>query len=127
MSQKTEPGSIPTSLGPCSRNANCVSSQATRDSQRVEPFTCEGSCEGTLSHLRHLLDSTPRVSIVASTADYLHAEYRSPIWRFVDDFELLVDSDAGVVQVRSASRVGTWDLGANRRRVEDLRRRLAQL
>lgn len=127
MLQKTEPGSIPPSLGPCSRHANCVSSQATRDSQRVEPFSCEDSCEGTLSRLRHLLDSTPRVSIIASTAGYLHAEYRSPIWRFVDDLELLVDSDAGVVQVRSASRVGAWDLGANRRRVEDLRRRLARL
>jgi len=41
--------------------------------------------------------------------------------------ELLADPDAGVIHVRSASRVGTWDLGLNRRRVEDLRRRLATL
>jgi uncharacterized protein (DUF1499 family) len=48
------------------------------------------------------------------------------ILRYVDDLELLADIEQGVIQVRSASRVGTWDLGVNRRRVESLRRRLAK-
>lgn len=64
---------------------------------------------------------------MVSDAGYLHAEYTSPFLRFVDDLELLVDSNAKVIQVRSASRVGTWDLGANRRRVEGLRRRFTHL
>lgn len=127
MSQNPEPGSIATGLAPCPRNPNCVSSQATRDSQRVAPFSCEGSCEEILARLRNLVESTPGSSIVSSTAGYLHAEYTSQLWRFRDDLQLLVDHDADVIQVRSASRVGTWDLGANRRRVENLRRRLARL
>ena len=33
----------------------------------------------------------------------------------------LLASAAGVIHVRSASRTGYWDLGANRRRVETIR------
>ena len=127
MSQDAESGSIPTSLAPCPHTPNCVSSQATRDTQRVASFSCEGSGEETLARLRNLVASTPGVRILESTPGYLHAEYTSTIWRFKDDLELLVDNDASVIQVRSASRAGTWDLGANRRRVEDLRRRFARL
>jgi uncharacterized protein (DUF1499 family) len=53
--------------------------------------------------------------------DYLRAECRSRVFRFVDDLELLFDDAAGVVRYRSASRVGRSDLGVNRRRVDALR------
>jgi len=66
-------------------------------------------------------------AVVVSEDSYLRAEFSTMFFRFVDDLELLADPDAGVIHVRSASRVGTWDLGLNRRRVEDLRRRLATL
>jgi uncharacterized protein (DUF1499 family) len=46
--------------------------------------------------------------------------------RFVDDVEFWVDPAAGVVQVRSASRVGRKDLGVNRARIEAIRERLAR-
>jgi uncharacterized protein (DUF1499 family) len=39
--------------------------------------------------------------------------------------EFWLDPAAGVVQVRSASRLGYGDWGANRKRVEALRQRLA--
>ena len=45
--------------------------------------------------------------------------------RFVDDVEFWVDPAAGVVQVRSASRVGRKDFGVNRARIENVRARLA--
>ncbi|HBP69913.1 MAG TPA: DUF1499 domain-containing protein, partial [Alcanivorax sp.] len=51
------------------------------------------------------------------------ARFTSRILRFVDDVTLYVHDD-GLIDVRSASRIGYWDLGANRRRVEDLRERL---
>ncbi|NNF12493.1 MAG: DUF1499 domain-containing protein, partial [Gemmatimonadetes bacterium] len=44
---------------------------------------------------------------------------------FVDDLELLVGVDGELI-VRSASRVGEGDLGANARRVENLRERLTE-
>ena len=67
----------------------------------------------------------PRVRVVVATESYLRAEITSLVFRFVDDLELLIDQEQGVIHVRSASRVGQYDLGANRRRVEDLQRRFA--
>jgi uncharacterized protein (DUF1499 family) len=116
----------PTTLEDCPPVANCVSSQAKRAGRRVAPFPCGATCAETLHHLRSLLDSTRGASIVASSDAYIHAELRTPVLRFVDDLELLIDSEERVIHVRSASRIGTWDLGVNRRRVERLRRRLAR-
>jgi uncharacterized protein (DUF1499 family) len=44
--------------------------------------------------------------------------------RFVDDVEFLFDEKAGVIHVRSSSRVGIGDRGVNRARVEALRKRI---
>ena len=52
---------------------------------------------------------------------YVHAVFKTRLLRFRDDFEARLDADAGVIQVRSASRLGYSDLGANRRRVEAIR------
>jgi uncharacterized protein (DUF1499 family) len=40
----------------------------------------------------------------------------------VDDVEFLVDMEQGLVQARSASRSGYWDLEVNRRRMEAIRK-----
>jgi uncharacterized protein (DUF1499 family) len=68
----------------------------------------------------------PRTRIVADTGSYLHAECRSALFGFVDDLELQLRPDRSLIAVRSASRVGYSDLGANRRRVEELRSELAR-
>jgi uncharacterized protein (DUF1499 family) len=62
-----------------------------------------------------------RATIVEEKADYLHAEMRSLIFRFVDDVEFSLDADAGLINVRSASRVGYSDFGVNRRRMQRIR------
>jgi uncharacterized protein (DUF1499 family) len=43
---------------------------------------------------------------------------------FVDDLELELRASEQLIAVRSASRLGWSDMGVNRRRVEELRRRL---
>jgi uncharacterized protein (DUF1499 family) len=114
----------PRCLEPCPGTPNCVSSQAERRRQWVAPFSTAGSANETLSRLRMILESMGRVRVTYATDSYIHAEFTSLVFRFVDDLELLLDREQKVVHVRSASRVGTGDLGANRRRVENLRRRL---
>lgn len=114
-------------LGECPKTPNCVSSQAEDPSHRVVPFTGGESCEATLGQLRRILASMPGVTIVVSTDTYIRAEFSSRILRFVDDLELSAEPEEGVVHVRSASRIGTWDFGANRRRVEHLRTRMARV
>ena len=61
--------------------------------------------------------------MVSATKTCLHAEFRSAVFRFVDDAEFFADESAGVTQVRSASRVGSADLGVNRQRIETIRAR----
>ena len=48
---------------------------------------------------------------------------RTRFLKFADDVEFRVDPLERVIHVRSASRIGHSDLGANRERIEDLRRR----
>ncbi|RME32632.1 MAG: DUF1499 domain-containing protein, partial [Gammaproteobacteria bacterium] len=59
--------------------------------------------------------------ILRDEGDYLHAIFTTPLFRFTDDLECRLDRQAGLIHLRSASRVGHWDLGANRRRAERLR------
>jgi uncharacterized protein (DUF1499 family) len=60
--------------------------------------------------------------VITESNGYLYAEFTSTIFRFVDDVEFLIDVKAQVIHVRSASRLGTSDLGVNRTRVEKIRK-----
>ncbi len=51
----------------------------------------------------------------------MHAEFMSGVFKFVDDVHIVVDDSKKKIHIYSASRVGYWDLGANRRRVEKIR------
>ncbi len=62
----------------------------------------------------------PRTQLVEDDGDYLHVEFRSKLFRFVDDVQFVMDRKQSVIEVRSASRLGHSDLGVNRRRMEQL-------
>ena len=112
-------------LRPCPRTRNCVSSDATDEIHRVDPFELLVSASEAWAATERAVLALPRTRIVARTATSLRAECRSRIFRFVDDLDIELRSDAGIIAVRSASRVGRGDLGVNRRRVEALRAQLA--
>jgi len=69
-----------------------------------------------------VLGVIPRMVIITETESYLHAEATSLIFRFRDDVEFVIDQQANVIHFRSASRVGHSDLGANRVRMEEIRK-----
>lgn len=73
-----------------------------------------------------VLNSFNRVRIVEIEEDYIHAEFVSFIFRFVDDVEFYFDNAKKLIQVRSASRTGYSDLGVNRRRIEEIRKQFDQ-
>lgn len=112
-------------LKPCPGTPNCVSNRESDPAHRVEPLPLHGTVAEGLAAIRQVILAMPRVKIVAEGPGYLHAEFRSLVFRFVDDVEFVIDGTAGVIHVRSAARVGTFDLGVNRRRVEQIRDRLA--
>jgi uncharacterized protein (DUF1499 family) len=110
-------------FAPCPDSPNCVSSYASDDLHAIDPLPLTAS--DPLRVVREIVEALPRTQIVTVDDDYLHATFASRVFGFVDDVEFRVDAAAGVIQVRSASRVGYGDMGVNRRRVEDLRQRLA--
>ena len=111
------------SLEPCRARFNCVCSREDGlRRHRIEPFACSGNPDAAFARLTRLVADTRRTRVLTATDRYLHARCRTRIG-FVDDLELLLCRGAGVIQVRSASRIGIYDFGVNRRRVESLRRR----
>lgn len=109
-------------LPPCPDTPNCVSSQAEDADHAVPPLRYEGSPEAAWKALREVLREQPRVTEIDHRAEeYLRAEFQSAVFRFVDDVEFLGVPEQKLIHVRSASRIGYWDLGVNRRRVENIR------
>lgn len=108
-------------LAPCPRSPNCVSSRGTDPLHAIPPFADLGGRDRTLERLRHTVSAMPGVRIVVQGPEYLHATFTSPVWRFVDDFEVLWCEEERCLHVRSASRVGRRDFGVNRSRVERIR------
>lgn len=109
----------------CPPSPNCVCSQAADDAHRTESLSFTGDPEAALATLRDLVGRQPGAVLIGESQHYLRFEVTTPLLRFVDDLEFLVDTKEGVIHVRSASRVGRSDLGANRRRVESIRAQYA--
>lgn len=107
-------------LAPCKRSPNCVSSQA--DPADREHYIAPIPFKGSALELRKAVESMPRSTVVKEEGNYLYAEFRSRLLGYVDDVEFFYDDKAGLVHVRSASRLGRRDFGVNRKRVEALRR-----
>jgi uncharacterized protein (DUF1499 family) len=122
----SDPGPRDGRLAPCPDSPNCVSSQADDPDRRVAPLLYSGDAETAWQDLRVAIADLPRTRIVTSEEDYLHAEARSRLLGFVDDLVLLRDPSEPVIHVRSASRLGYYDFGVNRERVEQLRARFQQ-
>jgi uncharacterized protein (DUF1499 family) len=111
-------------LAPCPGSPNCVSSGAAVAEQRVEPLRYDGDPARARARLLEVLNGMDRARIVRSADDYVHVEFRSAVFGFVDDVEFYF-SPPGAIQVRSASRTGYYDFGVNRERAETLRARFA--
>ena len=116
-------------FSPCPDSPNCVSTQSTDQAHFIEPLHYGDSLADARQKLIDILENTKRVRLVKVKTDYIHAEYGSLIFQFVDDVEFYFPPDQAIIHVKSASRKGYYDFGANRRRVERLRstfERLAQ-
>jgi len=104
---------------------NAVSSTATTEYHRIEPLAAGPDAAATFERLRRWLAARPEARMVDQQPGYLYAEFTSRWLRFVDDVEFLLDAPAGVIHVRSASRLGRKDFGVNRARIEVVRRALS--
>ena len=121
--QTIKTGATSDRLSPCPDSPNCVSSLSENKSHQVEPLTYSASLDEAREKLISLINSMKRSEIVTSENNYLHATFKSFLFRFVDDVEFSFDDEKKTIDVRSASRTGYSDFGQNRRRVEEIRKR----
>lgn len=120
-------GVINGKLADCPSSPNCVSSHApVSDMHHIETIVFKGSRVDAHSQVLAVLESSKRTKIVVNEQDYIHAEFTSALFRFVDDVEFLLSEERNgqvVIDIRSASRVGHSDFGVNRKRMEAIRRK----
>ncbi len=115
-------------LSNCPGSPNCVSSYADISDKEhyIEPISYNSEGIDTFERLIKTIKTMKRTEIIKSTENYIHAEFTSAIFRFVDDVEFYIDESKKVIQVRSASRIGQSDLGVNRKRIESVRALLTE-
>lgn len=110
-------------LAPCPNSPNCVSSQSHISKHRVEPFVYSSSKEESFKKLKEILQNNNRITIISESENYIYAECKTAFFKFIDDLEFYFDDENKLIHIRSASRIGYSDLGVNRRRVEDIRKK----
>ena len=108
-------------MSPCPPKPNCVSSLNTEGRRLVAPLQFTGSAEAARSRLLDVLGSLKGAHIIISDGDYIHAEFVSSLFKFTDDVEFLIDESTQTIQLKSASRAGSYDFGVNRKRVNLIR------
>ena len=115
------PGVINGKLAPPPIGTRCVCSEFPDSRAFVEPLSFDDDAAAAWQRLGDLIVSLPRIEILERTDTYLRAISRTKMLGFANDLEFRLHEEQFVIHVRSASQVGIWDLGTNRRRVEEIR------
>lgn len=110
-------------LADCPDSPNCVSSVDAEASHAMQPFQFTGTPDLAWRHLLEVVSTMQRCHVVVAENDYIHCEFTTPVFGFVDDVEFLLNRDSSVIHFRSAARVGYSDLGVNRSRMSEIRQR----
>lgn len=121
------PGMSNMQLAGCGGKPNCVTSMVDKESSEyVAPFTFErGNEDEVWARLLEVIGSLGG-QLDTNAPPYIGATFTSKIFRFVDDFECLIDQDLGLIHIRAGARVGHSDFNVNRQRVESVREALSQ-
>lgn len=110
-------------LPPCGVLPNCVNSYSDTGASAIAPLR---ATTAQWQDLKVWLSQQENWSITEETSDFLQAVVKTPLMQFRDDVQLAFDPEVGEIQVRSSSRLGISDMGANRARVENLRTQVAR-
>jgi len=114
-------------LSRCVEMPNGVCSQYEDDkSHYLEAIPFKGTVEDAKRRLQTVIVKGEQSRLVADNGPYMRFEFRSKFFKFTDDVEFLILADQGTIHFRSASRLGYWDLGANRKRMQQIRKNFAK-
>ncbi|OOF10932.1 hypothetical protein BZG82_05745 [Salinivibrio sp. PR5] len=105
----------------CEDSPNCVSSKDTRPKFALSPFTLTSESV-RFDDIVNTIASLSGATLISQQDSYAHFTFTTPVLRFVDDVEISVHGTE--LTLRSASRIGYYDFGANRRRADAIRQAL---
>jgi len=112
-------------LAPCPDSPNCVSTRATDSRHAIEAIPFSGDTAVVREQLLAILEQSPQATIRTTESHYIHAEFRSRLWGFIDDVEFQLDEATGLIHFRSAARLGYGDMGVNRARLTAIQTQMA--
>ncbi len=113
-------GTYPKKLHDCPESPNCVSSLETDGEHFVHAISTSHQPSSSITLLKRIIEKDPGMRLIKQIDNYLYAQFTSSIWGFVDDLEFIIGDTQ--INVRSASRLGYSDFGANRKHIEAIRR-----
>ena len=135
VSSRKQPdlGLLKGQLRVCPATPNCVSSERQDEGAYIEPLMVTtkvnkiATTKAGDAWITLWKDAKKAVveiggNIMTERYGYLHATFETKILRYVDDVELRLDKNKRLIHIRSSSRVGRSDMGANRVRVEKIRK-----
>ncbi|MEH6457765.1 MAG: DUF1499 domain-containing protein [Cocleimonas sp.] len=111
-------------LMPCPDSPNCVNSKATDNEHSIQPILFNGTSKKAQERLLQILNNLKRAKMAVVEDNYIRFKFTSLIFRFVDDVEFYfpsTETEKVIIHIRSASRIGYSDFGANRKRIEQIR------
>ena len=123
------PGLIDGKLTQCSIKPNCVCSDIKKDTQHyISPLILhKNSVRVKHSLIKDIIKDIIKDMggvLILEKENYFSFNFTSALFGFVDDVEVRLDSNNGAIHFRSASRVGTSDMGVNRKRIDELKKRI---
>ena len=118
-SHSTTLGMLDRKLASCPAAPHCVSTQVRNPS--VPPAPYQTSRDEARRRLSAIIRGMKGAKVVTEAPDYIHAEFTTPTFHYVDDLEVYLDDREKLAHFRSASRSGFYDFGANKRRVKRIR------
>jgi len=126
-------------LSPCPPKRDCVSTQSTDVYHHIDPIKYGGNRYVARIDLLKAIYAVGEARVVSNHSSYLRVEYptehrnRKSSQNFyqpdsaVDDVEFYFPPDTKSIEMRSIARLGLFEVGANRARLEKIRALFAEI
>ena len=108
-------------LAPLVDKPNNLSTYEKGTYKQAEPLSYSGDMAAARDSLVSIMESMTRSKVQSVDGNYVHATFRSRIFKFVDDVEFLFDDEAKIIHFRAGARTGYGDMGVNQKRMDEIR------
>jgi uncharacterized protein (DUF1499 family) len=122
-SEEKRTGIINNKFKPCPKTPNCVSTMAPKEDKKhfITPISYNSSQEEAVEKMIQIINSLKGTTITVKDINYMHVIFSTMLLRFKDDVEFYFDDSSKIIHFKSASRIGSSDLGTNRKRMEKIK------